>query len=114
MNRAPKLESFSRDRDVPPRESWVVAMKIDGHKLVRSDDPAKRAFRRNSASFFQSLTTAFVVGVAAALIGVAMGATLYYDHVAWYISAAAGPVVDTLVVTCLATIALERARKRSI
>ena len=89
-------------------------MKIDGHKLVRSDESAKRAFRHSSASFFQSLTTALVVGAAAALIGVAVGATLYYDHVAWYISAAAGPVVDTLVVICLGTIALEQARRRSI
>jgi len=50
----------------------------------------------------------------AALIGVAVGAALYYDHVAWNVSAAAGPVVDTLIVICLVTIALEQARKRSI
>ena len=43
-----------------------------------------------------------------------MGGILYYNHVALYISAAAGPVVDTLIVICLTTIALEQARKRSI
>jgi|SRR5580700_5167500 hypothetical protein len=67
-----------------------------------------------SASILQSLRTALVVGTAAALIGVAVGAALYYDHVPWYVSAAAGPVVDTLIVMCLVTIALEQARKRSI
>ena len=50
----------------------------------------------------------------AALIGVATSVALYYRHVVWYISLAAGPLVDTLVVICLATIALEQARKRSI
>jgi hypothetical protein len=50
----------------------------------------------------------------AALIGVATSIALYDRHVAWYICLAAGPLVDTLVVICLATIALEQARKRSI
>ena len=67
-----------------------------------------------SASLLQSLMTALVVGTAAALIGVAAGVALYYDHVPWYVSAAAGPVVDTLIVMCMVTIALEQARKRSL
>jgi hypothetical protein len=43
-----------------------------------------------------------------------MSVALYYRHVAWYLCAAVGPLVDTLVVICLGTIALEQARKRSI
>jgi hypothetical protein len=43
-----------------------------------------------------------------------VSAALYYRHVAWYVVAAAGPLADTLVVICLATLALEQARKRSI
>jgi hypothetical protein len=88
-------------------------MKTDDGKLSRSYEYADRIFGYRSASFLQSLATALVVGTVAALIGVAAGATLYYRHAAWYISAAAGPVVDTLVVIFLATIALEQERKRS-
>ena len=91
-----------------------VAMKTDVHESSRSYKHANRTFGYESASFVQSLTTALVVGIAAALIGVAVGAALFYDHFAWYVSAAAGPVVDTLVVTCLVTIGLEQVRKRSI
>lgn len=91
-----------------------VAMKTGKHEPSRSYEYANRILGYRSASFLQSLTTALVVGTAAALIGVAVGATLYHNHVARYISAAAGPVVDTLIVICLATIALEQARKRSI
>jgi len=91
-----------------------VAMKTDDHDSSRSYKHANRIFGYRSASFLQSLTTALMVGTAAALMGVAVGAALYYDHVAWYVSAAVGPVVDTLVVMCLVTIALEQARKRSI
>jgi hypothetical protein len=89
-------------------------MKTDEHESSRSYEYANRIFAYRSGSFFQSLTTAVLVGIAAALIGVAVGATLYYGQVAWYISAAAGPVVDTLIVIFLVTIALEQARKRSI
>jgi hypothetical protein len=89
-------------------------MKIHQHEFAHSYEHSKSIWRYSSASFLQSLTTALVLGTMAALIGVAMSAALYYHHVAWYISLAAGPLVDTLVVICLATIALEQARKRSI
>jgi hypothetical protein len=55
-----------------------------------------------------------VLGATAAFVGVAASAVLYYRHIAGYTSAAAGLLVDTLVVVCLATIALEQSRKRSI
>jgi hypothetical protein len=89
-------------------------MKTYEHEFAHSYEHSKSIWRYSSASFLQSLTTALVLGTMAALIGVAMSAVLFYHHVAWYISLAAGPLVDTLVVICLATIALEQARKRSI
>jgi hypothetical protein len=89
-------------------------MKTYEHELAHSYEHSKGIWRYSSASFLQSLTTALVLGTMAALIGMAASAALYYRHVAWYISAGAGPLVDTLVVVSLATIALEQARKRSI
>jgi hypothetical protein len=89
-------------------------MKTYEHELAHSYEHSKKIWAFSSASFLQSLGTALVVGAMAALIGVAASVALYYRHVAWYISAAAGPLVDTLVVVCLATMALEQRRKRSI
>lgn len=89
-------------------------MKTYEHELAHSYEHCKSILGYRSASFLQSLTTALVLGTMAALIGVAMSAALYYRHAAWYICAAVGPLVDTLVVICLGTIALEQARKRSI
>jgi len=89
-------------------------MKTYEHQLARSYDHAKSFLGYSSGSFLQSLATALVLGTMAALMGVAVSAALYYRHVAWYLVAASGPLVDTLVVICLATIALEQARRRSI
>ena len=89
-------------------------MKTYEHELAHSYEHPKSIWRYSSASFLQSLTTALVLGIMAALIGMAASAALYYRHVAWYISAGVGPLVDTLVVIFFATIALEQARKRSI
>ncbi|MBZ5615053.1 MAG: hypothetical protein LAO23_13665 [Acidobacteriia bacterium] len=89
-------------------------MKADKHELAHSYEHSKRTSGFSSASFLQSLTTALVLGMMAALLGMAAGAALYFRHAAWYISAGAGPLVDTLVVISLVTIALEQARKRSI
>ncbi len=92
----------------------TVAVSVHPKPPLRSYDFATRILGYRSASFLQSLTTALVVGAAAAVVGAGVGATLFYRNVALYISAAAGPVVDTLIVICLTTIALEQARKRSI
>jgi hypothetical protein len=89
-------------------------MKTYEHELAHSYERSKSILRYSSASFLQSFTTALLLGTMAALIGVTMSAALYYRHVAWYISAAVGPLVETLVVIFLATIALEQARKRTI
>jgi len=89
-------------------------MRTYEHEFARSYEHAKSILGYSSGSFLQSLATALVLGTMAALTATAVSAALYYRHVAWYIVAAAGPLADTLVVICLATIALEQARKRSI
>jgi hypothetical protein len=89
-------------------------MKTYEHELAHAYEHTKNALGYSSASFFQSFATALVVGTMAAVIGLAASAVLYYRHVAWYLTAAVGPLVDTLVVIFLVTIALEQARKRSI
>lgn len=98
----------------PHQCGWGVVMKTYEHELAHSYEHSKSILGYSSASFLQSLATALVVGTVAALIGMAASAALYYRHVAWYISAGVGPLVDTLVVIFLVTIALEQARKRSI
>lgn len=89
-------------------------MKTYEYELAHAHEHPRSIWRYSSASFLQSLVTAFVLGTVAALIGIAVSAALYYRHVAWYIVDTAGPLVDTLVVICLATIALEQGRRRSI
>jgi len=89
-------------------------MKTHEHELAHSYEHSKNILGYSSASFLQSLATALVVGMVAALIGLAASAALYYRHVAWYTSAGVGPLVDTGAVIFLVTIALEQARKRSI
>jgi hypothetical protein len=89
-------------------------MKSYEHEFAHSYEHSKSIWGYSSGSFLQSLTTALVVGTIAALLGVATSAALYYRHVVWYICLAVGPLVDTVVVIGLATIALEQRRKRSI
>jgi hypothetical protein len=89
-------------------------MKSYEHEFAHSYEHRKRILGYSSGSFLQSLATALVLGTMAAVIALAVSAALYYRHAAWYVVAVAGPLTDTLVVVCLATIALEQARKRSI
>ena len=89
-------------------------MKTHEHEKTSTYEHCKGIWRFASGSFLQSLATALVVGTMAALLGMAASAALYYRDVPWYVSAGAGPLVDTVVVILLATIALEGARRRSI
>jgi len=89
-------------------------MKTYEPEKARSYKRSKGLSRNMSGSFLQSLTTALVLGSMAVVLGMAASAVFYHRNVPWYISAGAGPLVDTLVVIFLATIALEQARKRSI
>jgi len=84
------------------------------HKYKKTRTYSKGIWRFASGSFVQSLATALIVGTMAALLGIIASAALYRRNVTWYISAGAGPLVDTVVVIVLATIALEGARRRSI
>jgi len=108
----PANDTKGRTRERAVRLGAVI--ETYGQRLVHPYQYTKGLWGHRSASFLQSLTTALALGAAAAFVGVAASAALYYRHTAWYISAAAGPLVDTLVVVCLATIALEQSRKRSI
>lgn len=98
----------------PIGEVVVLFMKIHEHEKTRKYEHSNGIWRFASGSFLQSLATALVVGTMAALLGMAASAALYYRDVPWYVSAGAGPLVDTVVVIFLATIALEGARRRSI
>jgi|SRR5271169_2747551 len=89
-------------------------MKSHQDEKTRTYEHSKGIWRLASGSFLQSLATALVVGTMAALLGMAASAALYYRDVPWYVSAGAGPLVDTVVVILLATVALEGARRRSI
>jgi hypothetical protein len=89
-------------------------MKTYQDELPHSHVHPKSIWGYSSGSFLQSLTTALVLGMMAALLGMAASLALFYRHVAWYISLGAGPLVDTVVVIALATTALEESRKRSI
>jgi hypothetical protein len=108
----PIKDTKGRARERAVRLGAVV--ETYGQRLVHPYQYTKGVLGHRSASFLQSLTTALVLGATAAFVGVAASAALYYRHIVWYVSAAAGPLVDTLVVVCLATIALEQSRKRSI
>jgi len=89
-------------------------MKIHGHKFVQSYNNTKRQLTHTSASFLQSLATASMLVMVAALLALAAGVTMYYGHVAWYINVGTILAVETLVAILLVTITIERTRKRSI
>jgi len=89
-------------------------MKIQWHKLVHSNETAKRGLAHSSASFLQSLATASMLGMLGALLALAAGAIMYYEHVAWYINLGTILALKTLVSIFLMTITIERTRKRSI
>jgi hypothetical protein len=89
-------------------------MTIHGHKFVHSYENAKRELTYTSASFLQSLATASMLAMVAALLALAAGVTMYYGHVAWYINVGTILAVETLVAIFLVTITIERTRKRSI
>jgi hypothetical protein len=89
-------------------------MKTYGHKSVRSCEYVKRKFGHSSALFFQSLMVALLVSTLAVLLEVTVGGALYYDHFTWYTSVVGALLANALVGICLATIALERNRQRSV
>ena len=89
-------------------------MKTYQHELAHLYEHRTNVFRFSSASLFQSLVTASIIGVVVAVIGVALNAVRWYGNTSWYVSATAAAVVEAVVVTALVTIVIEQRRKRSI
>jgi len=108
----PADDTRGRTRERGVRLAAVI--ETHGQRLQHPSRTLKAFLGHRSASFLHSLTTALGLGATAAFVGVAASAALYYRHIPGYVSAVAGPMVDTLVVVCFATIALEQSRKRSI
>ena len=89
-------------------------MKAYQHELAHSYEHRRRLFQFSSASLFQSLITAIIVGVVVALVGVVIIKVSQTGQIPWYILASAEGIVQLLIVTVLLTILLEQRRKRSI
>src|SRR5216117_1192900 len=89
-------------------------MKAYQHELAHHYQQRKNVFRFASASLFQSLITAAVIGIVAAFIGVALNAVRWQGNTSWYVSATTGAVVEMVIVTALVTMVIEGRRKRAI
>ncbi len=89
-------------------------MKTYEHELAHLYEHRKNVVRFSSASLFQSLITASVIGVVVAFIGVALNAVRWQGDTSWYATAMTAAVVETVIVTALVTIVLEMRRKRAI
>ncbi len=80
--------------------------------LAHAYGPWRSRFR--SASLFDSLIIATVVGALVASVGIALFALSRYLQIPWHIAAAIGGVGQVVIVTFLLMIVLEQRRKRSI
>ncbi len=89
-------------------------MKAYQHELAHLYEHRKQILGFSSASLFQSLITGSVIGVVAALIGVALDAVRWWGHASWYVSTTTTGVLEAVVVTLLATMVIEERRKRAI
>src|SRR5437764_13857206 len=88
-------------------------MKAYQHELAHLYQPHKKVFRFASASLFQSLITAAVLGIVVAFIGGALNAVRWQGNTSWYVSATTGAVVEMVIVTALMTVVLEGRRSRA-
>jgi len=89
-------------------------MKTYEHALAHLYEHRKNVVRFTSASLFQSLITASVIGVVVAFIGVALSVVRWHGNTSWYVSATIAAAVETVIVTALLTLVLEQRRKRAI
>ena len=99
---------------IPVREGWELHENVWAQVSSSPQVCQAKVWVYLSASFLQSLMSAMLVSTLALFLEVAVGGALYYDHFTWYTSAAGAQLANTLVGICLATIALERTRKRSV
>jgi hypothetical protein len=74
----------------------------------------KKVLGFSSASLFQSLISAGVVGLVVALVGIALDEVRRQRNASWYVSATTAAAVEMAIVTALVTIVLEQRRKRAI
>lgn len=88
-------------------------MKTYQHPLAHLYERRKLVFGFGSASIFQSLLTASVIGVLAALIGVVLNAVPWQNS-AWHPGTMTAALVEMVVVTILVTLVIEGRRKRAI
>jgi len=84
-------------------------MKAYQYELAHFYQRHKNVLGFSSASLFQSLSTASVIGLLVAAIGVVL--RLYSSL---YVSATTGAVMEMFIVTLLVTIVIEQRRKRAI
>jgi hypothetical protein len=89
-------------------------MRAYQYELAHLYEKRKNVFRFDSGSLFQSLSTASVIGIVVAFIGVAMSAIQWQGYTSWYVSVTAAALVETVIVTVLVTLLLEGRRKREI
>jgi hypothetical protein len=85
-------------------------MKAYQHDLAHAYDPWRSRF--HSASLFDSLIIATVVGALVASVGIALFALSRYLQIPWHVAAATGGVGQVVIVAFLLLIVLEQRRKR--
>jgi hypothetical protein len=89
-------------------------MKAYQHERAHRYDHSHPVFDFKSASLFQSLTTAAMIGIFVGLVGVVLNAVWFYRQTSWQVTATVQGLVQMLIVTVLVTIVLEQRRKRAI
>src|SRR5438876_8563382 len=88
-------------------------MKAHQHELAHLYQPHKNVFRFASASLFQSLISAAVIGIVVAFIGFALSAVRWQGNTSWCVSGTTGGVVEMVLVTALVSMVIEGRRKRA-
>lgn len=89
-------------------------MKAYEHELAHLYEHRKEVLGFGSASLFQSLITAGVVGLVVAFVGVTLDEVRRQGNASWYVNAITVAVVEMAIVTALVTTVLEQRRKRAI
>ena len=89
-------------------------MKAYQHERAHRYEHSHPVFDFKSASLFQSLTTAAMIGIFVGSVGVALNAVWFYRQTSWHVTTTVQGLVQMLIVTVLVTIVLEQRRKRAI
>jgi hypothetical protein len=89
-------------------------MKAYQHERAHDYEHTHPVFDFKSASLFQSLITAAMIGLFVGSVGVGLNAVWFYRQTSWHVTATVQGLVQMLIVTVLVTIVLEQRRKRAI